>query len=146
MLPFASGSACKRLHSAYPRWNYKPWPTFAIGFSRQGRWLSENFYGLGLDPQKKEAKEMKAKKQFDKLSKSEQKNVELEYHGMKPVAFKELMTIAQTHTPSAIRLPVKLIETLKDFAESAREGQYQAMVKRWIEERLRHEAGRLSRV
>ena len=37
-------------------------------------------------------------------------------------------------------------ETLKDFAESAGEGQYQAMVKRWIEERLRHEAGRLSRV
>jgi len=94
---------------------------------------------LGLEAQEKEAKEMNAKKRFEKLSKSEQRNVELEYHGMKAVKFNELMSTARLHTPTAIRLPEKLIETLKTFAESAGERQYQTMVKRWIEERLRHE-------
>jgi len=83
---------------------------------------------------------MKAKKRFEKLSKAERKKVESEYHGMKAQDFKELMSNARPHTPAVIRLPEKLIETLKTFAESAGERQYQTMVKRWIEERLRQEA------
>ena len=83
---------------------------------------------------------MKAKKRFEKLSKAEQKKVESGYHGMKAEDFTELMSTARPHTPSVIRLPEELIETLKTFAKSAGERQYQTMVKRWIEERLRQEA------
>jgi hypothetical protein len=36
-------------------------------------------------------------------------------------------------------LPAELVETLKMVAESEGEPEYQAIVKRWIEERLRQE-------
>jgi len=36
-------------------------------------------------------------------------------------------------------LPPKLVENLKNLAESEGEPEYQAMVKRWIEERLQRE-------
>ncbi|HLQ76395.1 MAG TPA: hypothetical protein VK210_03520 [Terriglobia bacterium] len=83
---------------------------------------------------------MKSKKRFGKLSKPAQKKVESEYHGMKAEEFKDLMSTARLHTPAVIRLPEKLVETLKTLAQSAGELRYQTMVKRWIEERLRQEA------
>jgi hypothetical protein len=87
---------------------------------------------------------MKAKTQFEKLSNAEKRKVESEYHMMKAKEFDETMSSARPHTPAAIHLPVKLIETLKAFAESAGERQYQTMVKRWIEERLHQEANAAS--
>lgn len=49
------------------------------------------------------------------------------------------MAQAKRHTPNVIRLSPELIETLKTVAESEGETEYQAMVKRWIEERLQQE-------
>jgi predicted DNA binding CopG/RHH family protein len=49
------------------------------------------------------------------------------------------MSQAKRHTPDTIRLPPELIETLKTVAESEGEAEYQTMVRRWIEERLRQE-------
>ena len=89
---------------------------------------------------------MKTRKRFARLSKTEQKKVELEYHGMRPEEFKELMANARPHTPTAIRLPKKLIETLKTFADMAGEREYQTMVQRWIRERLKQEDQASSRV
>lgn len=86
---------------------------------------------------KKEEKEMK--REFAKLSKAEQEKVELEYHQTKPEAFDELMAGATPHSPDAIRLPHRLVETLKTVAKTEGEPEYQVMVKRWLEERLRQE-------
>ena len=95
---------------------------------------------MGLEPEKEKKKEMKIRKRFEKLPKAQQKKVEAEYHGMKAADFKEVMSNARPHTPTAIHLPEELVKTLKTFAKSAGERKYQTMVRRWIEERLRQEA------
>jgi len=79
------------------------------------------------------------KKGLAKLSKGEREKVESEYHAMNPRAFDKRMTRAKKYSPGAIRLPPKLVENLKNLAESEGEPEYQAMVKRWIEERLQRE-------
>ena len=84
------------------------------------------------------------KKQFGKLPKREREKIEAQYHRMNPEDFDKRMSRARRHSPSAIRLPPKLVENLKTLADSEGEAEYQAMVRRWIEERLQHEtsAGR----
>ena len=77
------------------------------------------------------------KKQFGKLAKAEREKIEVHCHRMNPADFQERMSQAKRHSPSVIRLPAKLVETLKMVAESEGEPEYQAMVRRWIEERLR---------
>ena len=79
------------------------------------------------------------KKRFGKLPKMEQEKIEMAYHQMRPEEFAEQMVRAQQHTPEVLRLPPKLIERLKITAQSAGEVEYQTMVQRWIEERLRQE-------
>jgi hypothetical protein len=79
------------------------------------------------------------KKQFGKLSKTEQEAIELDYHQMNPHTFDEPMKQAKRHSPELIRLPPELIVSLKKQAKSTGEAEYQAMVKRWIEERLQQE-------
>lgn len=79
------------------------------------------------------------KKQFSKLSKAEQEEVELAYHNMNPEDFDELMKDAEHHVPSVIRLPARLVTKLQTVADSSGEAGYQTMVKRWIEERLQQE-------
>ena len=80
------------------------------------------------------------KKQFGKLPKAERERVEAQYHSMNPADLEERMSQAKRHGPGAIRLPAKLVETLKVVAESEGEPEYQALVKRWIEERLRKQS------
>ena len=79
------------------------------------------------------------RKRFGKLPKVEQEKIEAQYHRMKPEELDPLMSQAKRHSPGAIRLPAELVETLKMVAESEGEPEYQPMVKRWIEERLRKE-------
>jgi len=79
------------------------------------------------------------KKQFGKLSKPEREKIEAQYHKASPRDFDERMSRAKRQSPGAVRLPTKLVENLKTLAESEGEQEYQAMVKRWIEERLRLE-------
>ena len=79
------------------------------------------------------------RKQFMKLSKSAQEESELTYHQMKPAEFDQQMKQAKRHSPEIIRLPPELIESLKQRAKSAGEPEFQAMVKRWLEERLQQE-------
>ena len=81
------------------------------------------------------------KRKFSELSKTEQKAVELEYHSMKPEDFDTLMAEAEFHTPSSVRLPAEMVESLKVVAKSKGEPEYQTLVKKWIEERLRLESG-----
>lgn len=82
---------------------------------------------------------MTIRKLFRKLPKDQQEGVETEYHRMKPEEFDRMMSRAKRHTPIAIRLPQQLVRTLKRVAESEGELEYQAMVRRWIEERLQQE-------
>jgi len=79
------------------------------------------------------------KKQFGKLSKTEQEQVESAYHRMKPEDFDEQMSRAKTHTPASFRLPARLVKRLQKVAKSSGETEYQAMVRKWIEERLKQE-------
>ena len=79
------------------------------------------------------------KKQFGKLSKLETETIETQYHKMSPQDFDERMSHVKRQSPGAVRLPTKLVENLKTLAESEGEPEYQTMVKRWIEERLRQE-------
>ena len=79
------------------------------------------------------------KKQFSKLNKTEQEDIELAYHQMNPHEFDEQMMQAKRHSPELIQLSPQLVKRLKKKAESAGETEYQAMVKRWIEERLQQE-------
>ena len=79
------------------------------------------------------------KKQFGKLPKAEREKIEARYHRMSPADLDERMSHARRHSPGAIRLPPALVETLKTLAESEGESEYQAMVRRWIEERLQQE-------
>jgi len=91
---------------------------------------------------KKEAKEMK--KQFAKLSRAEQEKIESNYHRMKPEELDGVMSSAKPHSPNMIRLSSRLVEKLKTVAESEGEPEYQAMVQRWVKERLRQAAKRTS--
>jgi len=79
------------------------------------------------------------RKRFGKLPKAERERMEAQYHRMKPEELDEVMSRAKQHTPSAIRLPRQLVQTLKIVAESEGEPEYQTMVRRWIEERLQQE-------
>jgi hypothetical protein len=79
------------------------------------------------------------KKQLAKLAESERQEIEAEYHRMSPRDFDDRMSRAKHQSPGAIRLPSKLVQNLKTLAESEGEPEYQAMVKRWIEERLQQE-------
>ena len=90
-----------------------------------------------IETQNKQEKKMK--KQVGKLANAEREKIEAQYHRMNPADFEERMSQAKRHSPGALRLPAKLVETLKMVAESEGEREYQAMVKRWIEERLRQE-------
>ena len=80
------------------------------------------------------------KKQFSDLSKAEQEKIEREYHQMNPAEFDDLMSQAKTNTTASIRLPGKLVETLKVVAKLEGERGYQSMVRKWITERLQQEA------
>lgn len=79
------------------------------------------------------------KKDIGKLSKSERERIESQYQRMSPKEFDERMSRAKRYSPRAIRLPPRLVENLKTLAESEGETEYQAMVRRWIEERLKME-------
>jgi hypothetical protein len=46
------------------------------------------------------------------------------------------MSTAKTHVVESIRLPRRMVKTLKAVAESEGERGYETMVKKWIEERL----------
>jgi hypothetical protein len=81
------------------------------------------------------------KKKLSSLSKKDQKKAEAEYHRMRPGDFDEIMSIATEHTPNAVRLPGRLVEKLRTVAEQKGKSEYETMVKRWIEERLRQEVG-----
>ena len=50
-------------------------------------------------------------RKFNKLPKSEQEAIELEYHLMNPEDFDSLMSQAETHAPSIVCLPLKMVET-----------------------------------
>jgi hypothetical protein len=79
------------------------------------------------------------KKEFAKLPRGAQEKVEFEYHGMKPEEFDMLMAGAKPHSPDTIRLPRRMVETLKVVAETAGEKGYETLVRRWVDERLRQE-------
>ncbi len=81
------------------------------------------------------------KKKFAKLTKKEQEKVEAEYHRMKPEDFDETMSSPTRQSPNTVHLPNRLVEKLKTVAEQQGKSEYQTMVKIWIEERLRQEAG-----
>lgn len=80
------------------------------------------------------------KKRFSKLTKAEQEKIEAEYHQMKPEDFDEQLSRATHYSPDAIRLPKDLITVLQAMAQLEGETHYQAMVTKWIKERLQLEA------
>ena len=82
------------------------------------------------------------KRQFGKLPRADQERIEFEYHQMNPREFDEQMSRAKTHLVESIRLPRQMVQTLKAVAESEGKRGYKAMVRRWIEERLHHEASK----
>jgi hypothetical protein len=79
------------------------------------------------------------KKDLAKLPVRERARIESQFHDRNPRDLDERMSHAKRYSPAAIRLPPKLVENLKILAESEGEPEYQAMVKRWIEERLQRE-------
>ena len=88
------------------------------------------------------------KKQFARLSKSEQQQVQDWYHQQKPQEFDHLLPGATTHSPNVIKLPARLTATLKNLAKKEGEPDYQSMVARWLRERVEKEvrpAARLSK-
>lgn len=120
-----------------PHWDSFEWDDETkkngASFPRQGRRLGANLHRLAVEA-KQEEKEMK--RQFAKLSKAGQQKVESDYHRMKPEEFDTVMSRAKPHSPNAILLSPRLVKRLKTVAESQGEPEYQAMVKRWVEERL----------
>ena len=78
-------------------------------------------------------------KRVARLTKAPREKVETKYHRMKPEDLDESMSVARRHTPATIRLPQQLVQTLKTVAKSEGEAEYQAMVRRWIEERLKQD-------
>jgi len=79
------------------------------------------------------------KKRLGRLSKAGREKAEARYQRMKPEDFDSVMSSAKEHAPAAIRLPRELIRNLKRVAQAEGEPEYQTMVRRWIEERLRRE-------
>jgi len=79
---------------------------------------------------------------FSKLSKTEQKKVELKYHRMEPNQLDDMMSKAIRQTPNTIRLSTHLVKKLKTIAANEGEPEYQTMVKKWVEERVRQKASR----
>ena len=79
------------------------------------------------------------KKQFGKLTEADKEKIEDQYHRMSPQDFDERMSRSKRWSSGAIRLPSKLVKSLKSLAESEGEPEYQTMVKRWIEEGLQEE-------
>ena len=92
----------------------------------------------------KQKKEMK--RRFDEIPKEEQEQVELEYHRMGPREFDELMSGARKQAVTSVRLPPELVKNLKAVAELEGESSYQSMIKKWIEERLKHETKLLAKL
>jgi hypothetical protein len=82
------------------------------------------------------------KRRFAKLSKFEQERLELEYHQMNLHEFDELMLGAKTHVVESIRLPRRMVKSLKALAESEGKRGYKTMVREWIEERLHQQASK----
>ena len=82
------------------------------------------------------------KRRFGKLPKAKQERIELDYHQMNPQQFDEHMSQAKTHVVESIRLPRRMVQNLKPVAESEGKRGYKTMVTKWIEERLRQEAGK----
>lgn len=80
------------------------------------------------------------KKKISKLSKKEQEGVEAAYHQMKPADFNGAMTTSVRRSPNAILLPNRLARRLRTVARLEGKGDYQTMVKTWIEERLQRKA------
>jgi hypothetical protein len=80
------------------------------------------------------------KKKFGRLSKPQQAKIEAEYHRMKPDDLDKVMSRATRQTPTAVRLPHRLVEDLQRFADQQGRSDFRKMVKSWIEERLRQEA------
>jgi hypothetical protein len=82
------------------------------------------------------------KRRFGKLTKAKQERIELDYHQTDPHQFDEQITHAKTHVVESIRLPRRMVQNLKSVAESEGRRGYKTMVTKWIEERLRQEAGK----
>ena len=82
------------------------------------------------------------KKRFGKLTKAKQETIELEYHQMSPHEFDDQMSQAKTHVVESIRLPRRMVQSLKSVAESEGKRGYKTMVRKWIEERLHQEASK----
>jgi hypothetical protein len=64
------------------------------------------------------------KRELAKLSRVEREKVELAYHRKQPKGFDGLMAGAKPHSPDVIRLPQRLVETLKSVAKSEGEPEY----------------------
>jgi predicted DNA-binding protein len=61
---------------------------------------------------------------------------------MNPRVFDEQMSQAKTHVVESIRLPRRMVQSLKSVAESGGKRGYKTMVREWIEERLHQEANK----
>ena len=85
------------------------------------------------------------KKQFAKLTRSEKEKAEAEYHRTKPEEFDKVVSRTEPHSPNAIHLSPRMVKRLKTVAKSEGEPEYQAMVQRWVEERLQQAAKRASK-
>ncbi len=80
------------------------------------------------------------KKQICDLSAVAREQLEEAYHQMSPEDLDDWMLVARVHVPETICLPDTLAERLSALADVLGEPEYQAMVIRWIEERLQQEA------
>jgi len=80
------------------------------------------------------------RKQFARLSKAEQEELQEWYHQQSPQEFDNVMRRASTHSPNIIKLPAGLTATLKSLAKKEGEPDYQTMVTRWLRERVEKEA------
>lgn len=58
------------------------------------------------------------KNRFGKLTKAKQETIELKYHQMSPHDFDEHMSRAKIHVVESIRLPRRMVQSLKSVAES----------------------------
>lgn len=76
------------------------------------------------------------RKQFAKLSRTEQQKVEAWYHKQNLREFRDVMRRASSHSPNVIRLPPRLTATLKRLAKREGEPEYQIMITRWLKERV----------
>ena len=82
------------------------------------------------------------KKRVGSLTKAQQETIEIEYHQMNPHDFDEHMSKAKTHVVESIRLPRRMVRSLKAVAESEGKRGYKTMVRKWIEDRLHQEANK----